>query len=335
MTNHATHRTLFTRGLVPMLVACAAACSDDGEAGAPGIAGAGGSTGPGGATGSMFAAVVQVRGDVDETFVAMVQSLTSPDEIDIADAVPIPGRGIAVAPPTPNGAFYAMNGESPRLTRYTVGEDGSIEQGDTIAFETLFIPSFGLGPGHFVFVSETKAYLIDVAQVFVWDPTNMVIIDVLPLPELEDEEFLPLIGERAFFRGDTVIVSFGFGDAVRRVVAEEARVLFIDTTTDTVSSVASTETCSYLRFSWESSNGDLYFGTDVFATALELTTGPEASGESCVIRIAVGATEFDEQPAFDPRAFPGGAPAASFAGVGDTTGFVRVLESRSREPGRT
>lgn len=125
--------------------------------------------------------------EVTNTYVAVTDTLES-EELDLSAAIEIPGHGDAWVH---EGAVYVADGESPKVTRYSLGERGQLEPGDTLDFSAYGV----LGAAFYDndIVSPTKAYLANVGnrEYVAWNPTTMEITGTVPWPEMDFGELMP------------------------------------------------------------------------------------------------------------------------------------------------
>ncbi|WP_394824369.1 hypothetical protein [Pendulispora albinea] len=106
---------------------------------------------------------------------------------------------------TYEGAVFVASGDEPKVTKFTVGDDGRlVQQGQALSFA-----AYGFQPGDAAFwynrfISPTKAYMIHgTAEYVVWNPAEMKIIDKFNLPKMEPRD--GMIPRAAFMDRGTVV----------------------------------------------------------------------------------------------------------------------------------
>jgi hypothetical protein len=119
------------------------------------------------------------------TYVAVLDSLDQ--DPDFTDAIEVPGYGDAWVF---DEWVFVAEGESPIVTRYTLGADGALAYDTEISFL-----DHGLSAAAFFdnqILSRTKAYMANVAmgEYVAWNPETMEILGTVPWPEFELDEGL-------------------------------------------------------------------------------------------------------------------------------------------------
>ncbi|AKF09900.1 hypothetical protein [Sandaracinus amylolyticus] len=110
-----------------------------------------------------------------------VSSLAEVADIDYSSSIELPGRARLYAEPG-IGFFAIGDGEDTSVTRYTLNDDGTFEEGARLSFQPFGVTS--MGAQAVLFVSPTRAYYKDAgqAQIIVWNPTSMEVDEVIELP---------------------------------------------------------------------------------------------------------------------------------------------------------
>ena len=260
--------------------------------------------------------------------VAPVSDLNAVGAVDISTGLELGGRTVAVGP---EGGGYLLVGseEAPELTRYELREDGQLERGETLSFLNQGVVSVLAFSQNFFFESETKAYFLEPsqAQVIIFNPTEMAITNVIPMPELIRENSQIVFGMGPLRRGRDIVFVASYIEGPTFV--SETRLVLFDTETDSVRRVTPDTRCSYLLHSAQLEDGDIYFASNLQSAVNEEVDG--SGGPLCILRLPADAEVFDPSFSIDLRALTGGRPVGSMVqGVGSEV-FLRVLD-RGRAP---
>lgn len=307
-----------------LLAVCVAAlgCGSAGDGGA----GSGDAGGTGGAAGgsSWFAVTTQIAGTTPVTLVGLVDSLAENVALDPMTAIEAGQRGFGFGPEG-EGVVFVLDGETARITRYDIDPEGVPSEGDTLSAQNLLQTARGATAGNFAFVGPNKAYAIDPLnqQVIVWDPTAMVLSEIIDVGEaMALSDFVPVLGYNTLRRGTELVVVMGYRRLTTIDYATESRILFFDTETDTVVEAVTVEDCALLQHAFATESGDIHAGSDVF-TAVARLTGT-AGGPECMVRIPAGEYATDSYALFSSRT--NGVVAGSLLQQSGTRAYVRVLD---------
>ncbi|UJR86661.1 MxcI [Sandaracinus amylolyticus] len=183
----ASLRTFLASLLALTLVACGddSAPSDDADAGAQPDSGASDASLPDASEpvdDPLFVLHSAVQNSEGRTnYFTAVRSLGEVAEIDYTSSIELPGRARLYAEPG-IGFFAIGDGEDTSVTRYTLREDGTFEEGERLSFQPFGVTA--MGAQAVLFVSPTRAYYKDPgqAQIIVWNPTAMEVETVIELP---------------------------------------------------------------------------------------------------------------------------------------------------------
>jgi hypothetical protein len=111
------------------------------------------------------------------------------DELTLDDAREFPGQSDLAAY---GGALLVASGDAPSITRFEVGADATLSEGDRVSFG-----SYGLTSAAFwnnQFVARDKAYMVNGAsEIVVWNPETMKIEGTIALPKLPAREGLRVV----------------------------------------------------------------------------------------------------------------------------------------------
>jgi len=254
-------------------------------------------------------------------------TLTEDRELDLADAVEVPGGGVVYGDLAFPGVAFVGGAEDPALTRFQVGADGSLEEGGQLSFFPE-MADFNIRANHVELVSETKAYVFDRrgANILVWNPTAFERGETIELTEL-----VPEAGESGDFgyvtyrRGDDLFITYNYrADDFYDVMPRTALVV-VDTVTDEVT-IDVREGCGEMTLGAEASDGTLYYATGVHGTSVNHTTGADDAPAPCLLRVLPGETAWDAGFEEDPRTLVGDRPAGDLVpGPGDLA-LLRVYD---------
>ncbi|MEM6291687.1 MAG: hypothetical protein AAGA54_10495 [Myxococcota bacterium] len=271
----------------------------------------------------LFAFSLRIPGDEVIAVAPFTETLDDQTSLDLANGLEIPNNGIAVAPDGPGGVVYASDGATPRLTEFLIGDEGSVEQGRTVSFEGSIASANGVAAGNFVFVGDTKAYVVDTIEfnAVIFDPSEMLITGTIDLGELAEPGTFGIIGTRPVRRGSEMVISFSYL-SIATGFSPTSRIVFVDTDTDEVTEVLEVPDCSALTEMHVAENGDLYVASDTANVNNRLDE--RGGGRECLLRVPSGSYE-----ASDVWTYPeltGGWDGGGLIGLSDTTAFVRVID---------
>jgi hypothetical protein len=253
----------------------------------------------------------------------VVSSIEDGAEIDTANALEVPGAAKIYAVPD-LGWFAIGGGESPTITRYSLGEDGELARGDSISLQTYGVDSLW---DTLYIVSATKAYYPDRdgRQLIVWNPKAMEVTGSIPLPETAREGYLSLYGYAPIVRGQELLISVGWFDWEESdSVLAETGLIRIDTETDTVAGFETDDRCGGITQPITVGSGDTYLVSSSLAGAAHrlgrLTTRP------CALRVRSGDVSFDASYGLDLEGLTDAAVSGEPIPAGGDAIFLRVLD---------
>lgn len=267
-------------------------------------------------------------------YFTMLPSITDESTIDYASAIEVPGRARLYARPE-LGFFVIGDGEDASLTRYDIEADGGVTAGDRLSLQGLGVTS--LGAQAVLFVSEALAYYKDPgqAQVIIWNPSAMEIIDTIELPAtLLREDRIASYGDWTSRDGDVFFTVYWYSSTYDRVDPGTSLVR-IDTTTNEVF-VTEDSRCRELAAGL-TIDGSIHYFSGVINAFGHAVYPDDAGQESCSLRIS------PESDTFDPD-YVGGVsdalPDGTSAVVVDASGTdlwaqVVDLSMAPTEPGTT
>lgn len=322
------------------------ACGDDekgadeakgGAAGAPSGAEGGASDGAGGGEGEpapesagiLIHTTAFGPNFAATTLLHVVPTLTPDLELDAAAAVEVSGRADVSVPPPGLGlrSFFVGLSEEPTIRQYDIDDDGNVAEGPEVSLQGLGATSAASLISGLTFVSNNRAYFVDVAtrQVIVIDPENMEILSDFPLPDLELAEAKTMYSWYKNVDGDRLIVAFAY-DRQDDTPSPTSKVAIINMADDTVIYDEQSD-CGYLSWTSKDADGNMYFASHTYVAILGAAgLAGDPSFSPCMVRILAGADGFDPDYYVDLGELAG-APVGSLMSGGDGTGYTLVYES--------
>jgi hypothetical protein len=140
--------------------------------------------------GPRYAVMYEVYDDAGSTsYLSLLDSLDI-EAIDPSQAREF-GSGRAFVQ-TYDGKLFVGDAETPRVTRYSLGEGGGLVEEGAVSFANYGLTSGQFDAWNVTFISPTKAYLLNFndGTTIIWNPSTMEIVgDIPPLPEFNREGF--------------------------------------------------------------------------------------------------------------------------------------------------
>jgi hypothetical protein len=227
---------------------------------------------------------------VTTSYFHVVSSLESDATLDESRALEVTGAAKLYAVGD-IGWFAVGGGEEPTITRYTLSDDGTLEEGARISLVDFGVRS--LWDTLYV-VSETKMYYADRegGQLIIVNPTEMTVDGVIEIPEANREGYLALYGYTPIFRDDKLLFTVGWFDWEENdAILPETGLVVIDTTADSVERVDVDTRCGGITTGVVTESGDAYFVSSAMAGAAHrlgrLSTSP------CALKVGADADAFD------------------------------------------
>jgi hypothetical protein len=263
--------------------------------------------------------------DQNVAYVGLVPEIDGIGEAFTA-TLEIPGYGLAVGP-SRGGALYVASDQAATVTRYDVSRSGQIEQGGELSFAAYGVGVIFGYSGQFQFIDPGKAYYLDSEslQALVWNPTEMTVTASLDLSALALPGFYVAFDGEPTRRDRELVMVAGYYDAMAARVAQETRVAFIDTATDTIV-VVSDPRCGYVTHSIEAPNGDIYLASDTWAVSIHEASVGDAPA-SCMLRIRAGEHVIDPDFHGDLAAMTGSPVAGSLLPGAGNKAFLRGFDT--------
>lgn len=303
-------RALWTTGLPALLLG---ACDDGATVtGAP----------PGGGAGEgplYLVATTFSAGDQDETYLVTSSSFDSTTSIDSTNGPKLLG---GIVPTVHGGSVFAPDSTSPVIPRFDVSPDNGLRPGTELSFAGVGMTE--LFSWHIYIVSDTKGYVFDPAgsRIIVWDPSTMALTGAqIDLPMIVREGWVPnLVFEHSgpVRRGSTLLIPLGWQDLDFNS-RYASGVLAIDVDTDRVASVDDDERCGETYATVTGPDGAVYFFPPDWTSAPHFFA--DLHQPTCVLRVPVGSTTFEDGYALDLSALGSGLAAAGAVPDG-ASGFL-------------
>jgi hypothetical protein len=247
-------------------------------------------------------------GDETETYLVTTDSFDESTQIDPTDGPKLLG---GIVPTVRNGAVFAPDSGSPVISRFAPGADGRLVKGDEVSFAGVGMTE--VLSWHVHVVNDEKAYVFDPAgpRIIVWNPTTMTLTGAqIDLPLLQRDGWVPnLVFEHSgpHARGNELLIPLGWQDIDGNSLFA-AGLLVIDTNTDTVVDLDEDDRCGETYASVAAPNGDVYFFPPDWSAAPHYLA--DLHQPTCVLRVPVGATRFDDGFSLDLTQLGSGSAAS-------------------------
>jgi hypothetical protein len=273
---------------------------------------------------AVYAFTTQIFGDTENTsYVLVTDRIDSDTELRLETAVvEIQGRALGTGPEE-TGMLFVASDSGPTITRYELDAAGELAERGSVSFLGEGITRFGEYGGQFQYVSPEKAYWFDgaTAQIVIWNPSTMTVVDTISLAELAIE------GETLSFtaapvKTDSKLYTFV---AWRRELAVVPRlaIVAVDLEDDTSEIVEDTR-CGYARDGVLDDDGFLYVATEAFGSAAHYLNAENP--DPCLLRFDVEAGAFDPDFQVSLAELTGSPSAGSLVVGPGNQPFLRVLD---------
>jgi hypothetical protein len=256
-------------------------------------------------------------------YIALSHSLDVTEE-SFANAREFPGY---VTMQAVEGQLLVASAEEPSVTRYSVGDDLSWTDGDTLSFANFGVPADGVSFFQQYFLDPHVAYAeFGVSSRVVWDPTNLTI----EMPKEDSALVLERDGmllygnynRNTFASPNGVIKPFSYHDDMWFEWSADTNLAFYDPQTHAESAVLNVP-CPALDTLSRDEDGNTYLSTWEYST-LHALTGSGAA--PCVVRLAPDGTL---DPTWNPDlgSLTGGRYVKAFRYLGDGKAIGSVLHA--------
>lgn len=274
-----------------------------------------------------FVVSTQIYGDVTTSYLPVVSSLDV-DEISLEDAKEVDGRSSIAQV---GKWLYVAASSEPVVTRYTIGEDGSLDEDGRLNFANYGVPEFfAINAWGAVFVNEEKAYIFngsDGSHV-IWNPTTMQITGEIAGPGIVKEGYD--MESVAVVRGDRMYRLFTFLNYDTWEFLPEPQYLAVyDVQSDELLDLEEETRCVQLyALPSVDENDDIYFSGHVWTPGLALTSDYP---RSCSLRVKAGEDDFDDEWQLDFAEVTDGREAATLRYIGDGKALLDVFHDERTE----
>jgi hypothetical protein len=255
----------------------------------------------------VLGSVVIGEGDVRTTYVQTLPSLDV-DHVTNAEAIEAPGNGVMMV-----AGRHVLVGlaEEPTWVRYTVGDDGRLEETGRISFQAYGMAYVDYGNA---VVDATTAVSISSSQhlAIFWNPETLEITGTLDLPHLAVDGYEVEVWTTVAHDG-RVYVPSRWSDWEGGRILPKVQTTILDPVSRTIVGVAEDDRCS--------SGGRVLFGADGTGYVLgdgrnySLQMFANARGDAppanCLLRILPGATDFDPDWVYTVPSLTGGLEVAT------------------------
>lgn len=228
--------------------------------------------------------------------------------------------------------FFVAEGNAPKITRYEVGDGGSLSENGTISFSQYVdaAPLYGN-----TFVNETKAYLEkeDTGRI-TWNPQEM---------KIEGSDSYDIAKERGNtaayqgFRRATVVRDglvfqpFNWAGPDYYEYTQNSKIAVIDTETDEVQKMIDAP-CPGLGVGSRDDEGNIYFTNWVSTAAAPVIEGESATHSPCTVRIDAGETSLNEEWTRTLSDYTGGRAVTAMRIIEGSTAIAAVLDEERVDP---
>ncbi|TQF11178.1 MxcI [Myxococcus llanfairpwllgwyngyllgogerychwyrndrobwllllantysiliogogogochensis] len=228
-----------------------------------------------------------------------------------------------------DGMLFVGAGEAPEVSRYTVKDDGTLEDAGRISFA-----NYGLAtsPLYFnQFVDSTSAYMsLEESRRILWNPSTMEISGPAEVPGVvrEREDLVVKTGyDRArVVRGEYVFQSFYWTDGSYFNFLPTSQIAIYSKADDSLVKLLDAP-CPGLDVATQDEAGNIYFSNWVFSSAAPVLK--ETAPATCMVRIKAGAQEIDTTFTRSLSSMVGGRQTAAFRYLGNGTGVVAVFHDEN------
>lgn len=226
------------------------------------------------------------------TYFQTLEDLDVTGTIDNTEAVEIPGNAVLLV--QGRDVFVGL-AEEPTWIRYTVAADGTIEETGRMSFAGLGMTRIDFGNA---LVDEDTAISAssETFSAVLWNPTTMEIIEEIDLSHLVEEGYALEVWTTVGVDGRVYIPARWSDWEGARILAKVSTTI-VDPETAEVVGVAEDDRCA--------SGGRVVIGDDGYAYVMgdgrnysihmfANAAGAEPPPSNCLLRIAPGATDFEE-----------------------------------------
>jgi hypothetical protein len=207
--------------------------------------------------------------------------------LTLVDSVEIGG---GTAHSAGDGQLFIAPFETPTFVRYAVDANGRISESGRISFVN-YASTIYLAPRQLQFVSRSRAYIPVVDQVLVFDPTELVILESIPvsLPDLDG--IAPSLGNEFLRRGDLLFWTAVWQDFERDVALPATALVVFDIGTGRVTTSIK-EGCAAGYWGARGTGDAFVFGTGARAAAMHALSAGARAPAPCLLEVPANGTTF-------------------------------------------
>ncbi|UJR82464.1 hypothetical protein [Sandaracinus amylolyticus] len=225
-------------------------------------------------------------------YVQTLPSLDIEEHVTNEHAIEVAGNGVLL---THGRHIFLGLSESPEWVRYTVGEDGAIAETGRIHFGSYGLTAIGYGNA---IIDPTSAVTVaaELQLAIVWSPETMTVRGTIPLPHLERGDYEEVEVWTTVAHDGRVYVPARWSDWTGARIRPGVVTAILDPQALSVVGVAEDARCT--------SGGRIVFDEDGYgyvmgdgrnwSAQLFASSRGEERPVNCLLRIAPGATDFDE-----------------------------------------
>ncbi|MCE9672238.1 MxcI [Myxococcus stipitatus] len=231
-----------------------------------------------------------------------------------------------------DGLLFVGSGEAPELSRYRVGDDGSLTEAGRFSFSNYGLTSAPLYLNQFV--DSTRAYMsLEESKRVLWNPSTMEITGTADAPGL-DSQREGLVVKTSFdrgrvTRGDYAFQAFYWTDGTFYDFFPSSQIAVYSKADGALVKLIDAP-CPGLDVATQDEAGNIYFSNWVFSAAAPVIEGDGAPA-TCVVRIKAGELELDTAWTRSLSDLVGGRQTAAFRYLGNGVGLVAVFHDEEVE----
>jgi hypothetical protein len=274
--------------------------------------------------GPLYAVMYEVFDDVgSNSYLSLIDSLDI-DALDPSTAREYVGGRAYLQ--TWGGWLFVGEPSTPIVRRYSVGEDGTLQDERSISFANFGLEAGTIDPWSLVFIDAHKAYLFDYREGthIVWDPTTMEITGEIPAAPEFRREGLSIDGSPAMVRGDRLYRSVFWADYTSAVYSTEHLLAVYDVNSDELVELVTETRCPAPgNLTHMDEAGDIYFSNWIWPVAGTLL---HDAPSSCVLRVPAGSDTFDPDWTLSYGELSGGHEGGMFTYLGQDQGLVAIFD---------
>ncbi|MCY1017463.1 MxcI [Pyxidicoccus sp. MSG2] len=225
-----------------------------------------------------------------------------------------------------DGMLFVGAGEGPELTRYTVGDDGSLTEAGKLSFASYGLTSSPLYLN--TFVDSSSAYMsLEETKRIVWNPSTMQIAGTAEAAGLARERE-GLVAKSSYDRARVVRDGYSFQafywtDGNYYDFLPSSQIAVYSNADDSLVKLIDAP-CPGLDVATQDEAGNLYFSNWVFSAAAPVLE--DDAPATCAVRIKKGELALDTGWTKSLSAMVGGRQTAAFRYLGNGVGVVAAFD---------